>query len=187
MIRPVKIEDAKAVAQLILVVLKDMELPFVAEVGEEKTVEIMTKAIEYPTYRYGYPRGIVKEINGEVAGIAFGYVAKDEALIDEPFAEVLDYFGLPNSPLFIDLETYPREWYLDTIVVNEKFRGQGIGAQLLEGANQMAKAAGVEKIGLCVDLANPNAQRLYERYGYEVVGEQVLSGHDYYHMQRKID
>jgi ribosomal protein S18 acetylase RimI-like enzyme len=41
-------------------------------------------------------------------------------------------------------------------------------------------------IGLCVDQANPNAQRLYERKGFAVVGEQMLSGHKYNHMQKNI-
>lgn len=69
MIRPARTKDAKEIAALVLVVLKDMELPFVKEVGEEKTMAILTRAVEYPTYRYGYLRGIVKEIDGEVAGL----------------------------------------------------------------------------------------------------------------------
>ncbi|MFZ1540799.1 MAG: GNAT family N-acetyltransferase, partial [Enterococcus aquimarinus] len=66
------------------------------------------------------------------------------------------------------------------------FRGQGVGAELIEAASQRAKAEGAPAMGLCVDLANPRARSLYERCGFEVVGTQVLSGHDYYHMQRKL-
>lgn len=186
MIRTAKVEDAQAIAELVLVVLKDMEIDFLKEFGEEKTIEVIKKTVESPTYRYGYSRGIVKEINGEVAGIAFGYLAEEESIIDQPLTQTLKAMGLPNAPLFVDLETYPNEWYLDTIVVSEKFRGCGVGTQLLAAVNQAAEKAGADKIGLCVDLANPKAQQLYQRQGYKIVGEQVLSGHDYYHMQRSI-
>lgn len=57
MIRPARTKDAKEITSLVLVVLKEMELPFVKEVGEEKTIEILTRAVEYPTYRYGCLQG----------------------------------------------------------------------------------------------------------------------------------
>ena len=139
MIRDARVEDAKAIAELVLVVLKDMEVAFLEEFGEEKTIEVIMKTVEAPTYRYGYARGIVKEIDGEVAGIAFGYLAEDEPVIDLPLSETLKTLGLPEARIFVDLETYPKEWYLDTIVVNEKFRGHGVGTELLEAVNQAAK------------------------------------------------
>ncbi|MHC5268636.1 N-acetyltransferase family protein [Enterococcus sp. LJL98] len=186
MIRPAKMADAPIIAQLILVILKDMEVEFLTAVGEEQTLAVLEEAVASPTYRYGYPRGIVKEIDGQVAGIAFGYLAADEPVIDRPLSDVLHRLGLPDQPIFVDLETYPEEWYLDSIVVAEAFRGQGVGGELLAAVEQTAKAAGAKKTGLCVDLANPKAQQLYERQGYEVVGTQVLSGHDYYHMQKQL-
>lgn len=186
MIRPAKIADARAIAHLVLVVLKDMEVAFLEKMGEEKTIDILTQAVALPTYRYGYLRGLVKEIDGEVAGVAFGYLAKEEAFVDQPLAELLTALDLPNHPIFIDPETYPEEWYLDTIVVADQFRGQGVGQALLQACDQAAQQAGAQKIGLCVDFANPNAQRLYERQGYQKVGRQVLSGHDYYHMQKEL-
>ena len=127
-----------------------------------------------------------KEIDGEVAGIAFGYLAEEEERIDLPLSDALKSLGLPEARIFVDLETYPNEWYLDTIVVNEKFRGYGVGTELLEAVNRAAKEAGADKVGLCVDFANPKAQQLYKRQGFEIVGKQILSGHDYYHMQRPV-
>lgn len=184
MIRSAEIKDARAIAELVIVVLKDMEVDFLTSFGEKTTVEVLEKAVLDPTYRYGYPRGIVKEINGEVAGITFGYLAEEEAIIDQGLVEVLHEMDLPPAKIFTDLETYPEEWYLDMIVVNEKYRGLGIGTQLLEAVNTVAKEQGANKIGLCVDFGNPQAQKLYKRQGFKVVGEQVLSGHDYYHLQR---
>jgi ribosomal protein S18 acetylase RimI-like enzyme len=186
MIRFATSEDGLAIAKLVLVILKDMELPFVKEIGEAKTIEILTEAVKDPTYRYGYKRGLVKEVAGEIAGIAFGYPAEEEAIVDDALALVLKEMGMTDRPLFLDPETFPNEWYLDTICVDEAFRGQGIGSELLDALDKMAKREAKSVIGLCVDQANPNAQRLYERKGFAVVGEQMLSGHKYNHMQKNI-
>ncbi len=114
-------EDRFAMAKLVLVILKDMELPFVAEIGEEKTLEILAEAMLEPDYRYGYTRGLVNEIDGQVAGVAFGYPDKDEPTIDEPLTKILESYGLDKEmKLFVDQETLQNEWYLDTICVDEK-------------------------------------------------------------------
>ncbi len=187
MIRFATSEDGISIAKLVLVILKDMELPFVQEVGEAKTIEILTEAVKDPTYRYWYKRGLVKEVDGKIAGIAFGYPDEEEPIVDNALTRVLTEMGMTDRPLFIDPETFPNEWYLDTICVDEAFRGQGIGSELLDALDRIAKREEKSVIGLCVDQANPNAQRLYERKGFRVVGEQMLSGHRYNHMQKTID
>ena len=69
MIRFAKKEDGAAVAKLILVILKDMELDFLAEFGEEKALEVITACFEDPTYRFGYARGLVEEIDAKSQGL----------------------------------------------------------------------------------------------------------------------
>lgn len=187
MIRFAKKEDGLAIAKLVLVILKDMELPFLNEVSEETTTQILVEAVQDPTYRYGYKRGLVKEIDGEVAGVAFGYPASEEPIVDEPLTDILEKYGLDrNMKLFIDLETMPNEWYLDTISVDEKYRGQGIGSELLDALPKIAQRDHCDTLGLNVDLSNPHAKRLYERKGFEGVGQLTLSGHLYDHMQKNI-
>jgi ribosomal protein S18 acetylase RimI-like enzyme len=186
MIRFAQKEDRFAMAKLVLVILKDMELPFVHEIGEEKTLEILAEAMLEPEYRYGYTRGLVNEIDGEVAGVAFGYPDKDEPTIDAPLTKILEAAGLDKElKLFVDPETFPNEWYLDTICVDAKFRGQGIGSALLEALPKIAQRDGYTTIGLSVDKANPQAKRLYERQGFKVIAEREISGHLYDHMQKE--
>ncbi|MBL1227785.1 GNAT family N-acetyltransferase [Enterococcus sp. BWB1-3] len=188
MIRFAKKEDGAAIAPLILVILKDMELPILDAASEETILAILEEAIADPVYRYGYTRGLVYEQNGEVAGIAFGYPAEDEPVIDKPLAQILKKFGFnENTQLFVDVETLPGEWYLDTISVSEKYRGFGIGSKLLEALPKMAEQNGKKIIGLSVDKMNPKAKRLYERKGFKVVEERMISGHLYDHMQKRID
>ncbi len=44
-----------------------------------------------------------------------------------------------TEQLFIDQETFPNEWYLDSISVSEKFRGHGIGSKLLSALPKLAE------------------------------------------------
>lgn len=187
MIRFATKEDGIEIANLVLIILKDMGLPFVAEMGDEKTIEVLAEAVKDPTYRYGYTRGLVKEIDGKIAGIAFGYPSEDEKIIDQGFSQALKQLGMADQKLFTDPETFPDEWYLDTICVNQAFRGKGVGSELLDALPRLAKKEQKQKIGLCVDQGNPDAQRLYERKGFQVVGEQIISGHQYNHMQKELE
>lgn len=187
MIRNARKEDAKAIAPLILVILEDMELPFVAQYGVDQTLAVLEKGIQTEDYRYSYRRALVDEEDGVVAGVAFGYPDCDEPTIDKPLEAILQSMGLPqDEQLFTDPETFPEEWYLDTISVNADFRGRGIGSHLLAALPAFAKEQGQSVIGLSVDLGNPNAKRLYTRAGFEVVGQRMISGHQYDHMQKKV-
>lgn len=164
-----------------------MELPFLQKYGKEKTIEILEEAITDPNYRYSYTRGIVEEVDGKVAGVAFGYTDEEEASIDCPLEKILEKHGIEsNEQLFVDQETFPGEWYLDSISVSEDFRGQGIGSKLLSVLPKMAERNGRKVIGLSVDEQNPKAKKLYERHGFNVVGKCKISGHNYEHMQKKI-
>ncbi|WP_321385210.1 GNAT family N-acetyltransferase [uncultured Enterococcus sp.] len=188
MIRFARKEDGAMIAPLILVILKDMELPIFERISEEQVLSILEEAITDPTYRYGYKRGLVYEVDGKIAGIAFGYSAEEEPLIDEPLKNVLKQYGIHEDvQLFVDPETLPNEWYLDTISVGADYRGLGIGSKLLEALPELAEREGKHVIGLSVDEANPNAKRLYERHGFSVVEERMISGHLYEHMQKEIN
>ncbi len=188
MIRFAKKEDAHEIAPLILVILNDMELPFLQKYGKEKTLEILEDAITDPNYRYSYTRAIVEELDGKVAGVAFGYTDADEPFIDQPLEVILEKHGITSTEqLFVDPETFPNEWYLDSISVSEDFRGHGIGSKLLSALPKLAKKENRDVIGLSVDEQNPKAKKLYIRHGFEVVGQRMISGHLYDHMQKKLD
>jgi ribosomal protein S18 acetylase RimI-like enzyme len=60
--------------------------------------------------------------------------------------------------------------YIASIAVAEGFRGSGIGSRLLEFAEDLSRAT-ARHIFLCVSSFNLRARALYERHGYEVVGE----------------
>src|SRR4030067_531674 len=58
--------------------------------------------------------------------------------------------------------------WIATLAVLPEYRGQGIGAALLEACETHIP---IKRIRLCVRPSNEVAIRLYERYGYARVGE----------------
>jgi len=61
---------------------------------------------------------------------------------------------------------------LYSIAVSDAARGQGLGAVLLEAAEQVARRRGSRRLRLEVSQRNPAAIRLYERHGYRRIGER---------------
>jgi len=58
------------------------------------------------------------------------------------------------------------------IAVVPNARGKGVGAALLEALLDRAREEGYETISLSVDRNNAGAMGLYERHGFERVGEE---------------
>lgn len=186
MIRFATSEDTPRIAELVLVILKDMELSILEKADDQLVLTALEEAMEDPDYRYGYHRGLVNDVDGEVAGIAFGFFASEEETIDESLEKAFSKYGLTDQSLFSEQESFAGEWYLDLLCVDETYRGQGIGSELLTAVQQFAATSGASVIGLCVDHRNEKAKQLYEKEGFKIVGEQVLSDHPYHHMQKQL-
>ena len=60
--------------------------------------------------------------------------------------------------------------YIQTICVDGSSRGGGIGTQLIRFAEERIFRQ-TPNVFLCVSSFNPRARALYERLGYELVGE----------------
>ncbi|MFC1649533.1 GNAT family N-acetyltransferase [Patescibacteria group bacterium] len=58
------------------------------------------------------------------------------------------------------------------LAVDRDCRGQGVGTGLIEAAEKWAKKHGVIKLELTVSTDNEGAYRLYQKLGYEKVGER---------------
>lgn len=69
--------------------------------------------------------------------------------------------------------------YIQTVCVDARVRGQGLGSTLLEFAERRILRVS-PNIFMCVSSFNQGARRLYERLGYNVVGEltdYIVEGH----------
>ncbi len=67
----------------------------------------------------------------------------------------------------LDREANASELVMDGIVVDAAYRGQGIGAELLDGIIEYARDQGYERVRLDVIDTNPRAKALYQRKGFE--------------------
>lgn len=69
--------------------------------------------------------------------------------------------------------------YIQTVCVAPEWRGKGIGSQLIAFAEERIFSE-TSNVFMCVSSFNPAAQKLYQRLGYEVIGElqdYIVSGH----------
>lgn len=57
---------------------------------------------------------------------------------------------------------------IDTLCIDEKYRGQGIGTKMLSFAKELGKNNGCTDIHLTVNPQNINAIRVYEKFGMKV-------------------
>lgn len=74
------------------------------------------------------------------------------------------------------IETKKNEYYIANMAVLPEYQRRGVGARFLEHAEKRAQQVGLHTCSLIVDLENPSAQRLYERYGYHVVYTKTYPG-----------
>ncbi|MBV7506593.1 GNAT family N-acetyltransferase [Bacillus sp. sid0103] len=60
-----------------------------------------------------------------------------------------------------------RSWVLNDLYVKKQFRGKGAGEKLIQRAIEFAREGGAKGIMLETGKGNHNAQRLYEKIGFE--------------------
>lgn len=69
--------------------------------------------------------------------------------------------------------------YIQTVCIDSRCRGQGLGSRLVGFAEQRIFQVS-SNVFMCVSSFNHNARRLYQRLGYQVVGEltdYLVPGH----------
>lgn len=182
MIRTAEISDIDQLVEWVWIILEDMELALLKTIDKNTLKKMMKEAMENKNYRYSYHRALICTREGKRAGVCFGYKGELEAVIDAPLNEKLKEHGIVE-PLFKDAETTKGEWYLDSLVTDENFRGQGVATELLEAIPAIAKAENEKIIGLNCDQMNQKAKQLYLKMGFKKAWECTLGNHLYDHMQ----
>jgi ribosomal protein S18 acetylase RimI-like enzyme len=115
----------------------------------------------YPVREIGkMPRSIIFRLGKLVKLCGFSNVVK----IVSRALSIIKYFP----------KLYKNEYFLSNLAVYQEYRGRGVGTGLLEKAEEEAKTMGLEKLSLYVEVDNPGAIRLYEKYGFIKVDEVIL-------------
>lgn len=69
--------------------------------------------------------------------------------------------------------------YIQTVCIDPRLRGQGLGSRLVKFAEDRILSVS-PNVFMCVSSFNDGARRLYHRLGYQVVGEltdYIVEGH----------
>lgn len=183
---PARKEDAKHIAEaLIMAITPQLCKDNFGQSGH--TVEDIQNVFESLAMRedsqYSYLNSLVAiDDDGKVMGATIAY---DGARLHE-LRDI--FFKIAHEALKIDFpdevadETSPDEFYLDTIAVFPEYRGRGIAAKLLAATNERTKASG-KPLGLLVDKENDRARRVYEKAGFQRVGDRFFFNEMMDHMQ----
>ncbi len=176
-IRPAQIEDAPIAAELIQETQEGYSDVLLGLGDRARAVKVLAGFFRKGNNRFSYRLTHLAEMDGRVAGLLLVFPGRDFMKLIVPMAwQMLSFFNpwdllrlaLRTPMAFDGEETRPDEFYISHLAVLPEFRRQGVGRALLDHADELARAAGIHKCALCVDLDNPNAQRLYESQGYRV-------------------
>lgn len=162
-IRPSNPADAEELARLIDIAGEGIPTWLWSQVAEkgEPALDIGAQRARRTEGGFSHRNAHVADMGGHVAGMLLGYKQAD---VMDPG----DLSGLPDviAPL-VELESLaPGSWYVNAIAVFDVLRGEGVGTQLMELAEDLATRTNSQGLSLIVAEANTGARRLYERLGY---------------------
>lgn len=182
-IRKGKVEENEAIAKHLLLAMEDIAYLFIGDRNYDKALHFMKTLVGQQGNQYSYDNNWVVLEDDEIVATALVYPGDALAALRAPVAHLLKTeYQVAFNP---EDETQAGEYYIDCIGVSPSQQGKGIGSQVLQFliANYVEQEGKV--LGLLVDEDNPKAKRLYDRLGFEVVGEKTLLGKRLEHMQVK--
>lgn len=117
---------------------------------------------------FSFENCLLAVLGGEIAGMAHAFPmpprasgeSEDDPVL-APYAELEDAGSL----------------YLSGLAVDERHRGRGIGADLMDCVEGLAIARGCPRVSLICFERNEGAMRFYRRRGYREVGRRRLVPH----------
>lgn len=178
-VRPARREDAATIARAVAMAVGD-EVALRNYCGDDH-LAVLTEVARREGTQYSWQFALVAEVAGIAAGAVVGYDgARLAELRDGTFAVLREKIG--RAPTIAD-ETGAGEVYLDSLGVMPKYRGLGVGRMLVAAFCDKVFAEGHERVGLIVDYANPDAEKLYASLGFERVGTKQFFGHRMWHLQ----
>ncbi|WP_437061735.1 GNAT family N-acetyltransferase [Streptomyces sp. enrichment culture] len=94
--------------------------------------------------------------------------------------------GDPVTGLVV-LDAYEDHLFLDSIAVHPDAHGGGVGRRLLRFVDARARALGLPEIRLYTNAMMWENQKIYPRYGYEVVERRVDGPYDRVHYRKLLN
>lgn len=152
-----------------------MDFLFHGLTGNFTPAEMMADFLRDGVGQESYENAIVAEFQGEIVGIVYSYPAKYHGITEE----ARTFFPKERLEFLADFYNSRVEdsLFLDSIYVNEEFRGQGVGSKLIALTKEKARESGYEQLSLMVMNENFTARRAYERSHFKVVKHVDVKEH----------
>jgi ribosomal protein S18 acetylase RimI-like enzyme len=167
--RPATLSDASALAVLVDIAGEGMPNAMWRDLAApgQSALEVGRERARRQEGGFSYRNAIVAEVGGEVAASLVGY------RLDDPY-ELSDLAELPDivRPLITLEAQAPGSWYVNVLATFPEFRGQGIGAALLDLADKKGREAAAPAMSVIVGSWNKGAARLYARAGYAEIARE---------------
>jgi len=152
-----------------------LEFLFHDLVSNRTADQLMADILREESGNESYENAIIAEYQNEIIGIVYSYPAKFHEISEE----TRNFFPSDRLKFLADFynSRVDHSLFLDSIYVDEKFRGQGIGSKLIALTKQKAKDQGYKQLSLMVMSDNQVARKAYERSNFRIVKHIDIKEH----------
>ncbi len=184
-IRQAKTTDAEQALLLIEAAIHEMAYIYTGARSAQEAQAGLRDLFQHKNNRLSYEHTLIAEKEREIVGLVIGFAGWLEPQLIQTMEERLRTIT-NDTPTLLMREAQDDEFYLDTLSVDERFRGQKIGSQLMQAMEKQARLQKATKLSLNVDQENERALLLYQRQGYQITGTIELYQHPYWHMVKSL-
>lgn len=183
MIKSAQKQDAKICIKLLNLAMEDIAYKLSGYDDPVKSDEILEKFFKSETNRLSYKNVYVYKRDDVIIAAMCAYFGGDAWLLDREISQHLKALGKDTQ---VEKECFDDEFYIDSIAVDEKFRGQGLAKELILHSFAKAKELGHKKVSLIVDVNKPKVRKFYESLGFKFNTKKIINLHEYDHMIKEI-
>lgn len=183
MIKNAQKQDAKICIKLLNLAMEDIAYKLSGYDDPAKSDEILEKFFVSETNRLSYKNVYVYKRDDVIIAAMCAYFGGDAWQLDR---EILQHLKALGKDAQIEKECFDDEFYIDSIAVDEKFRGQGFAKELILHSFAKAKELGHKKVSLIVDVNKPKVRKFYESLGFKFNTKKIINLHEYDHMIKEI-
>ncbi len=152
--------------------------------SEEDALRFLEAFATTGTKHWGSYQGfIIAEVDGTPAAALTGYFSA-ESSFEEGVAEACRKIGMTQDEIskgwmragtiaLVETEHAPGAWITENVATKPEFRRRGLVDKLLAEMMERGRSKGATVADIGVFIGNDNAQRAYEKAGYEVVDEKL--------------
>lgn len=179
-------EDVNEVMPLLLSAIGNIAYTLTGAQDEEEARTILANFFVQDNNRISYRNVLVDRRDGIVAGMLLSYAGDSAAELDRPIIMRLEKLYGKEASKDLVVEAKAGDFYLDSIAVDEGYRGQGIAQSLIAAFEEQGSIHGCLRLSLIVDPDNKQAESLYRKLGYLEDGRIMVSGVSYIRMIKPI-